>query len=64
VPDALAERTVQGRAVVEGVHLMDPQPVEAVGVGLDGVEDGDRFAVCQRHDDIAVGRQVVEDTVG
>ena len=38
--------------VVQGVHLVDRDAFEAVGVGLDGVEQADRLAVRQRHDDV------------
>ena len=62
--DPVAERAVQVRPVVDGVHLVDAQPVEAVGVGLDRVEHRDRFAVGQRHDDVGPRIEVVDDRLG
>ena len=64
MPDAVAEGAVQRRAIVEGVHLVDAQPRRTVGVGLDGVEHGDRFAVGQRDDQVTVALTVVEHGVG
>ena len=60
MPDPTTEPAVQVRPVVDDVHLVDAQALEAVGVGLDGIEQRHRFAVGQRHDDVAVGRQVIE----
>jgi hypothetical protein len=60
VPDAVTERTMEGRPVVEGVHLVDAQVVDVAGVGFDGVEHGDWLAVGQRHDDIGVRAEVIE----
>ena len=54
VTDAVAEGAVERRPVVEGVHLVDAQARRTVGVGLDRVEHGDRLAVGQRDDDVAV----------
>ena len=60
----VAERAVQVRPVVEGVHLVDPDTAEPVGVGLDGVEQRHRLAVGQRHDEIGAGPEVVEHGLG
>ena len=57
---AVAVGTVQVRAVVDGVHLVDAEPGEPVGVRFDGVEEGDRFAVGERHDDVGRRSEVVE----
>ena len=52
VAQCIAERAVQVRAVVEGVHLVDPDAREVGGVPLDGVEQRDRLAVGERDDDV------------
>ena len=62
--DAVAERAVERRPIVQGVHLVDAQGVEPVGVRLDGVEHGHRFAVGQRDDDVTGALEVVEHGVG
>ena len=64
VADAIAEGAVQGWPVVQGVHLVDAQGVEAVGVGLDRVEHRDRFAVGQRDDEVRGALEVVEHVIG
>ena len=58
--EAVAERAVQVRPVVQGVHLVDAHAVEPVGAGLDRVEQRDRFAVGERHDEVGAGSDVVE----
>ena len=52
MPESVAERPVQVGPVVDGVHLVDADAVEGGCVGLDGVEQGDRFTVRQRHDQV------------
>ena len=52
VPQSVAERPVQVRAVVHGVHLMDPDALQRFGVGLDGVEEADGLAVGKRDDEV------------
>ena len=64
VAQAVAERAVQVRPVVDGVHLVDRHAFEAVGVGLDGVEQADRLAVGQRHDDVGARGDVIENGLG
>ena len=51
--EVVATCAVQIRTVVECVHLVDPDAAEACGVRFDGVEDRDRFAVRERHDEIS-----------
>ena len=60
----VAEFAVQVGPIVDRVHLVHPDAVEAVGVGLDGVEQCDRLAVRQRHDDVSTGTEVVEHGLG
>ena len=55
---------MQIRPVVHRVHLVHPNSVEPIGVGLDGVEQRDRLAVGQRHDDVGTGTDVLEHVVG
>jgi hypothetical protein len=48
----------------EGVHLVDPHPVEAGGIGLQSVEQRDRFAVRQRYNDVGASRNMTENVLG
>ena len=52
------------RAIVQGVHLVHPHAVEVGGMALDGVEQGDRLAVGERHDHIRSRRQVARHVLG
>ncbi len=60
----IAERAVQVRPVVQAVHLVDPHAFEAVGRGLDGIDQRHRFAVGERHDEVGVRTDVIEHRVG
>jgi hypothetical protein len=55
---------VEVRAVPQGVHLVDADPVQPVGPGLQGVEQHDRLAVGDGHHDVAVGGEPVGEGVG
>ncbi len=63
-----AVRTLEVRAVVEGVHLVHPNLVDpGIASGRRGVDlfhDGGRFAVAERNDDLGAGADVFEDVLG
>ena len=61
VEQVLPHAPVQVRAVVQGVHLVDPHPGPAGGVGFDGVDHADRLAVGERHDQVGPVRDELED---
>ena len=60
VADAVAERAVQRRPVVERVHLVDPQRRRTGRRGPRWRRGRDRLAVGERHDDVATRAEVVE----
>ena len=64
VTEAVTERAVQVGPVVDGVHLVDADAVEVGCVGLDGIEQGHRLAVRQRHDQVGPRPDVLEHRVG
>lgn len=64
VVEATAVRAVHERPVVEAVHLVDGHLVQALGVLLERVEQGHRFAVGERDDDVGARRDVVQDGCG
>lgn len=53
--------TVEVGPIVQGVHLVNPHRGQARRGRLDGVEDGHRLAVGQRHDHVGPRDEVVED---
>ena len=61
VQQVVAELAVQVGPVVQRVHLVHPHAVEALGVGLDGVEHRHGLAVGERHDQVVAVVDVVED---
>ena len=60
----VTEDAVEVRPVVDGVHLVDADGVEVGCMGLDGIEQGHRLAVRQRHDQVGPGTDVLEDCAG
>ena len=60
----LATVTVQIRAVVEGVHLVDPDVADPRRVRLDGIADRDRLTNGERHDEIRTVLDQTQDVLG
>ena len=61
--EVVAACSVQVGTVVECVHLVDPDAAEPRRVGLDGVEDRDRLAVGERHDEICTVVDQIQDVL-
>jgi hypothetical protein len=51
---------VEVRALVQCVHLVQAHVLEALVVGLERIDDGDRLAVGHRHDDVGARGDVRE----
>jgi hypothetical protein len=64
VSEMVAVRAVEVRPVMELAHLVYADAFEVISRGLDRVEESDRLAVGERHDEIGAGTDVVEDGVG
>jgi len=64
VVESAALDTVEVWVVVERVHLVDADTVEAAGRSVERTCDRDRFAVRQGHDDVGAWKDVIEDGVG
>ena len=64
MPQVVAELAVQVGPIVDGVHLVDHDAVQLVGVRLDGIEQRHRLAVGQRHDEVGSTTDVFEDGIG
>ena len=63
VAQPVAELAVEVGPVVQCVHLVHADAVRAVGRGLDRVEQRDRLAVGERHDDVGARADVLEDSI-
>lgn len=61
---SITERTVQVRAVVQDVHLMDAHPRQALCLAFDRVEQAHRLAVREGDDDVAAVADVIDDVRG
>ncbi len=63
MPQAVAVAAVEVGVVVQGVHLVHSHPRQApsAAAASRASSDGDRLAVGQRHDDLRVIDDVVED---
>ena len=57
-----SEGAVQVRAIVQGVHLVHVDALQLGRVRLDGVEEDDRLAVGEGHDQVGARLDVVEDS--
>ena len=57
----LPQCAVQVRPIMQRVHLMNSDALEASSVRLDGIEHRDRLAVGERNDHVGAVRDELED---
>ena len=62
--EPVAVGAVQVRPIVQGVHLVDTDARQLVGRALDRVEQRDRLAVGERHDQVGSRADVIEHSLG
>ncbi len=46
--------------IAQAVHLMDANAGQLLGFGLEGIDQSDRLAVGERHDDISAVANVIK----
>ncbi len=49
---------------MQGMHLMHRDALQLIGRSLDGIEQGDRLAVGNGHDEVSAGCNVADQRVG
>jgi hypothetical protein len=64
MPQVVAAPALDRGPRVQRVHLVDAHPVQAIVMRLEHVDQADRLSVGHRHDQVGVGRDVIEHRLG